>query len=193
MTMIAAQARLLMPKRRPIEPIRWLVLPLLLAGMLAAHGARAADDYTEVQRLAGAGQAEQALALADRYIGAHPRDPQMRFIKANLLSRSGQAEQARQLLIDLTRDYPELAEPWNNLAVLHAAQGQLEQAQDALLAALRIQPDYATARQNLGDVRARLALQDYQKAQKLNASDPLLGRKIKALDELLGKGEPGTR
>lgn len=182
-----------MPKRRPFPAIRRFALPLLLASLLATHGVHAADDYAEVQRLAGAGQAEQALALADRHIGTHPRDPQMRFIKANLLARSGQAEPAQQLLMDLTRDYPELAEPWNNLAVLYAARGQLEQAQSALLAALRIQPDYATARQNLGDVRARLALQDYQKAQKFNASDPLLGRKIKALDELLDKSEPGTR
>lgn len=173
-----------MPSCRRFELFRRLCPLLLVAGMLMTFGAHAADDYAEVQRLAGAGQSEQALALADRYLGAHPRDAQMRFIKANLLGRMGRAEQSELLLVELTREHPELAEPWNNLAVLRAARGQLDQAQDALLAALRVRPDYATALQNLGDVRVRLALQDYQQAQKLDAGDTLLATKIKTLREI---------
>ena len=168
-------------------------LPLLLACLLAVLGASArADDYGEVQRLQRAGQASEALALADEYIAAHPRDPQVRFLKANLLSSTGRPEEAEQLLEQLTRDYPELAEPWNNLAVLHAARGRLGEARVALENALRIQPDYATALENLGDVQARLALQSYQRARQLDAANPRLAPKIQGLGELLKSATPAA-
>ena len=176
-----------MPLRRPSQPIRLLAaLALLLACLLWASPARAADDYTQVQQLQASGQTADALAAADRYIAAHPRDPQMRFIKANVLSRSGQAAEAQQMLLQLTRDYPELAEPWNNLAVLYAAGGHLAQAREALQNALRVQPDYATALANLGDVQAREALQSFERARQVKADDPQLPAKIEALHGLWG-------
>ena len=165
---------------------RWLAAPMLLACLLLAGPARAADDYAEVQRLQGAGQTSKALGAADRYIADHPRDPQMRFIKANILSASGKPAEAQALLLQLTRDYPELAEPWNNLAVLYAAGGHLGQAREALQNALRVQPDYATALANLGDVQAREALQSFEHARQAKADDPQLAAKIKALQDLWG-------
>ena len=169
----------------PLRPIprlsRHLAALLLTACALGAGAARAADDYAEVQRLQGAGQTQEALDLADKYIAAHPRDPQMRFIKANVLGRTGKPDEAQAILLQLTRDYPELAEPWNNLAVLYAGRGQLGQAREALQNALRIQPDYATALENLGDVQAREALQSLQRARQHGAGDPKLPAKIEAL------------
>ncbi|MDO5288430.1 MAG: tetratricopeptide repeat protein [Pseudomonadota bacterium] len=161
----------------PAPARRWLLSACLA---LAAAGALA-DEYAEVQRLQKAGQTSAALARADQYIAQHPNDPQMRFIKAGVLSSSGQAEQAQALLTQLTRDYPELPEPWNNLAVLHAAQGRLDEAQQALEAALRINPAYATALENLGDVRARQAVQAWQRARQLDAGNTRLAPKIDAL------------
>lgn len=175
---------------RPALLSRLSVLAALLLALLGAPAR--ADDYAEVQRLQQAGQAGAALARADEYIAAHPRDPQMRFLKANLLSSTGQPEQAEQLLEQLTRDYPELAEPWNNLAVLHAARGRLDEARAALENALRIQPDYATALENLGDVQARLALQSYQRARQLDAANPRLAPKIRGLDALLKSATPAA-
>ena len=166
----------------PFPPLpRRLAALLLAACALGAGSARAADDYAEVQRLQGAGQTQEALELADKYIAAHPRDPQMRFIKANVLGRTGKPDEAQAILLQLTRDYPELAEPWNNLAVLYAGRGQLGQAREALQNALRIQPDYATALENLGDVQAREALQSLQRARQHGAGDPKLPAKIEAL------------
>ena len=176
-----------MPLRRLSQLTRLpALLALLLACLLWAGPARAADDYTQVQQLQASGQTAEALAAADRYIAAHPRDPQMRFIKANVLSRSGQPAEAQALLLQLTRDYPELAEPWNNLAVLYAAGGHLAQAREALQNALRVQPDYATALANLGDVQAREALQSFERARQAKASDPQLPAKIEALQGLWG-------
>ena len=113
---------------------------LLGIGLLLTGAAALADEYAEVQKLQQSGQAAAALARADKYIAANPRDPQMRFIKSGLLSAVGQRAEAEELLTNLTRDYPELPEPWNNLAVLYASQGQLDKAEAALQSALRITP-----------------------------------------------------
>ena len=119
----------------PPTPSQWRarrLLPALIACGLWLAAPALADEYAEVQRLQRAGQSSEALARADQYIGAHPRDPQMRFIKANVLTAAGRDAEAQALLQQLTLDYPELAEPWNNLAVLHAGKGQLDLAQQAL-------------------------------------------------------------
>ena len=164
----------------------------LAAALLLAGSAAWADEYAEVQRLQRAGQTSEALARADKYIAANPRDPQMRFVKAGVLTAAGQAPQAEELLVQLTRDYPELPEPWNNLAVLHASRGQLDKAQEALQAALRINPAYATALENLGDVRLRQASEAYQRARQLDPGNTRLAPKIEALRGALGTpAKPG--
>lgn len=159
---------------------------------LAALGVQA-DEYAEVQRLQKAGQTSQALARADAYIAQRPNDPQMRFVKAGVLSATGQTEQAQALLLQLTQDYPELPEPWNNLAVLHASQGRLDEAQQALENALRINPAYATALENLGDVRVRQAASAYQRARQLDAANPRLAPKIEKLRAVTNaSAQPGN-
>jgi predicted Zn-dependent protease len=162
-----------------IQPIR-LSAALLVCGLWLARPALA-DEYAEVQRLQQNGQTAAALARADKYIASHPSDPQMRFIKANLLGVNQRADEAEQLLMEMTRETPELAEPWNNLAVLHAAKGQLNEALVELQTALRLNPGYATAQENLGDVHARLAAQAYQRARQLDGGNPRLPAKIDAL------------
>ena len=165
---------------------------LLGIGLLLTGAAALADEYAEVQKLQQSGQAAAALARADKYIAANPRDPQMRFIKSGLLSAVGQRAEAEELLTNLTRDYPELPEPWNNLAVLHASRGQLDKADEALQAALRINPAYATALENLGDVRVRQASEAYQRARQLDGANARLAPKIEALrGALAGAAKPG--
>ena len=164
----------------------------LAAALLLAGSAAWADEYAEVQRLQRAGQTSEALARADKYIAANPRDPQMRFVKAGVLSAANKTAEAEELLVQLTRDYPELPEPWNNLAVLHASRGQLDKAQEALQAALRINPAYATALENLGDVRLRQASEAYQRARQIDPGNTRLAPKIEALRGALGTpAKPG--
>jgi len=162
-------------------PIPRVLLSALLACGLGLAQPALADEYAEVQSLQQGGKTAEALERADKYIAANPGDPQMRFIKANLLSASQRADEAEQLLLQLTHEAPELPEPWNNLAVLHAARGQLDKALEELQTALRLNPGYATALENLGDVQVKLAVEAYQRARQLDGGNPRLPAKIEAL------------
>ena len=178
-----------LPRISLMAPARALALA---CGLLLPATAALADEYAEVQRLQRSGQTTEALARADKYIAANPRDPQMRFVKAGVLSAANKTAEAEELLVQLTRDYPELPEPWNNLAVLHASRGQLDKAQEALQAALLINPAYATALENLGDVRLRQASEAYQRARQIDPGNTRLAPKIEALRGALGTpAKPG--
>ncbi|MFD0666330.1 tetratricopeptide repeat protein [Ramlibacter sp. MAHUQ-53] len=151
---------------------RHLAAALVLA---VAAGSALADDYADVARLLRAGQSAEALARADRYLAASPRDPQMRFLKGVALGDAGRSAEALEVLTRLVEEYPELPEPHNNLAVLHAARGDLDKARSALEAALRVNPSYATAHENLGDVYLGLAARAWERAQQL---EPGLARSV---------------
>lgn len=151
-----------------------------------------ADEYSEVNRLLNAGQTSEALQRADKYIAANPRDPQMRFIRSQVLQKNGQVGEAEAVLTQLTQEYPELAEPWNNLAVIYASKGELGKARTALETAVRQNPNYATALENLGDIQARQASQSYERARKIDAGNSRLGPKIETLRAMLDTGGAPT-
>jgi len=160
----------------------------LLAGVLLtllAATAAQADEYSEVNRLIGARQFSQALAGADKYLAAKPRDPQMRFLKGVIQSETEQTAQAIDTFSQITTDYPELPEPYNNLAVLYAGQGQFDKARETLEMAVRLNPRYATAHENLGDIHARLASQSYSRALQLGGASASLMPKLALINQLL--------
>jgi len=160
-----------------------LGLAVIAAAALAATGARA-DDYADVNQLLRSGKVAEALAKADQYLAAKPKDPQMRFLKGVALTESGRANDAIATFQKLTEDYPELPEPYNNLAVLYAGQGQFDKARAALEMAIRTNPSYATAHENLGDVYAKLASQAYSRALQLDASNTAVQPKLALIREL---------
>ncbi|MEJ6022731.1 tetratricopeptide repeat protein [Ramlibacter sp. PS4R-6] len=150
----------------------------------ASFAARA-DDYTDVNRLVQARQYDQAMAKAEQYLAAKPRDPQMRFLKGVILAESGKRAAAIEAYLQLTQEYPELPEPYNNLAVLYAQQNDYDKARDALEGAVRANPNYATAHENLGDVYARLASQSYAKAQQIDPANTSAPPKLALVRQLL--------
>ncbi len=164
--------------------LRWLALVAALF-MTAAH----ADDYADVNALVRNGQLPQALAKADQYLAAKPRDPQMRFIKGVIQTEAGKPNDAIATFTKITQDYPELPEPYNNLAVLYAGQNQFDKARAALEMAIRTNPSYATAHENLGDVYAKLASQAYSKALQLDGGNSAVPPKL-ALIRTLFNAEP---
>jgi tetratricopeptide (TPR) repeat protein len=171
-----------------MPPARAFVLRILgLLTLAAAMGwtpAAVADDYSDVNTLLHSGKLTEALARADQYLAAKPRDPQMRFLKGVIQTQAGRTAEAIETYTALTQEYPELAEPYNNLAVLYAGQSQFEKARVALEQALRANPGYATALENLGDVYAKLAGISYSKAQQLDPANRSVAPKLALIRQL---------
>jgi Flp pilus assembly protein TadD len=157
---------------------------LVACAVVAVSSLAAAQTapYAQVQRLIGAEQFDQALAVADGWLQNRPSDPQMRLLKGVIQSQTQQTQAALDTLTAITQEFPELPEPYNNLAVLHAQAGDLQEARVALEMALRINPAYSTAQRNLGDVYVQLALQAYQQAKQ-----PELASRIDTLQQLTPK------
>lgn len=156
----------------------------VLWGPWSTAGAQPAP-YSQVQRLIGAGQLEQARTQADAWLVKQPRDPHMRLLVSVIQSRSQDADAALATLTALTREFPELPEPYNNLAVLHAAAGDLTQARSALEMAIQLNPAYATAHRNLGDLYLQLAQQAFHSAQQHNPGATELADTARAIGTLL--------
>lgn len=175
---------------RPFLPRSLRLLALVAA--LAAPALALADDYADVNQLLRSGRNAEALARADQYLAAKPRDPQMRFLRGVVLTESGRTGDAINAFVKLTEDYPELPEPYNNLAVLYAGQSQFDKARAALEMAIRTNPSYATAHENLGDVYAKLASQAYSKALQLDGSNTAVQPKLALIRELFSPGR-GTK
>ena len=157
---------------------------LTLASALGWAGVARADDYADVYGLQRSGNSAGALARADRYLAAKPRDPQMRFLKGVILAEAGRTAEAIETYTGLNQEYPELPEPYNNLAVLYAAQSQFDKARTALEHAVRANPSYATAHENLGDVYAKLAALSYSKAQQLEPANTSVRPKLALIRQL---------
>lgn len=156
----------------------------------STHAASGANAYAEVNRLLRSGELDAALARADRYLQAQPRDPQMRFLKGVLQSQKNLSADALATFQALTKDYPELPEPHNNLAVLHAAAGRYDEALLALQAAIKANPQYAVAHENLGDVYARLAEQAWARSLQIDPGAARVPRKLEAVRGLLDQPTP---
>jgi Flp pilus assembly protein TadD/ketosteroid isomerase-like protein len=140
-----------------------------------------ADEMADVGKLVKAGKVAEALNKTNEYLGKHPADPQMRFMKGVLLAEQNKSEEAIAIFTKLTEDYKDLPEPYNNLAVLYAAKGDYDKARVTLEKAIRTNPSYMTAYENLGDVYGKMASQAYDKALALGANNAPVKSKLTLL------------
>ena len=85
----------------------------------------------------------------------------------------------------LVADFPEMPEPHNNLAVLYAQKGELAIARDELVLAISTAPDYALAHENLGDVYAQLAAEQYERAGTIDKRNKTAPAKLKAVRDAI--------
>jgi Flp pilus assembly protein TadD len=176
------------PLPQPLA-LRTLYLALALFGLSGWSHAQGpvviTDPHQQVEQLMRQDLVEPALEKIKAHLAQRPRDPQMRFWQAVLLTRQGQRAQAMQVYAELTQDFPELAEPHNNLGVLQAANNDIDLAQRSFELALRADPQHALAHENLGDVLVHMARQSYERA---TIADPKLrtpAQKIKLLQPAL--------
>jgi tetratricopeptide (TPR) repeat protein len=133
---------------------------------------------------------DDAIALLDKLSAERPREPQARFLKGLALADAGKTDAAIVVFQAVLGDYPELPEPHNNLAVLYASKGEYGLARDELEAAISAAPDYTVAYENLGDIYARLAAVNYEKAIARDARNKSAPAKLKLVREVLAPVAP---
>ncbi|MBK6807246.1 MAG: tetratricopeptide repeat protein [Betaproteobacteria bacterium] len=139
----------------------------------------------EARELIAQKRYEAAIERLDGLSRDRPREPQARFLKAVAQTEAGKRDDALATLTALAADFPELPEVHNNLAVLYAAKGNLELAKAELELAIAASPDYAPAVENLGDVYARLAARQYERAAELEKGKGHSPAKLKLVRDAL--------
>jgi tetratricopeptide (TPR) repeat protein len=143
-------------------------------------------ELADASRLIGEGQYVPALAKIDAVLATDAKNPQARFLKGVVQTDRAETEAAIATFQALNQDYPELPEPYNNLAVIWARQGDYDKARKALEVALVTRPDYAIAHENLGDIYARLAGAEYDRATALDKTNKSAQTKLVLVRELFG-------
>ena len=144
-----------------------------------------AQSLREARKLVAEKKYDEAIAILDKLGTSRPREPQARFLKGIALSDAGKTDAAIVVFQGVLADYPELPEPHNNLAVLYAQKGQYTLARDELEAAIAAAPDYVIAYENLGDIYARLAAANYEKAVTRDARNKTASAKLKLVRDAL--------
>jgi len=188
----------------------FLVFTVLLAALAAPHALAQSDGITDPREFSEADRkvyaqslkdartliAEkkypEAIEVLDKLHTQRPREPQARFLKGLALADSGKTDEAIATFQAVLGDYPELPEPHNNLAVLYAQKGQYGLARDELEAAISAAPDYVVAYENLGDIYARLAALNYEKAAARDARNRTAPAKLKLVREVLAPPAAAT-
>jgi Flp pilus assembly protein TadD len=143
-----------------------------------------AQGLREARELLDRKQYAEAIARLDALTAQRPRESQARFLKGIALTDQGRTDDAIAVFRAILADFPELPEPRNNLAVLYAQKGEYAQARDELERAILAAPDYAVAHENLGDVYARLAATQFEKAVTLDKRNRSAVTKLKQIREL---------
>jgi Flp pilus assembly protein TadD len=141
-------------------------------------------ELAEAAGMIREGQYATALAKIDGVLATDAKNPQARFLKGVVQSDQEQTDAAIATFQQLTEDYPELPEPYNNLAVIWAQQGEYDKARKALETALLTRPDYGVAHENLGDIYARLAGLEYDRATALDKGNKSAQTKLNLVREL---------
>lgn len=166
-------------------------LPRILSLMpicLLSFGVQAANlagSQKEAESLFNSGKYTEALNKTDEILLKDPHKAQARFLKGLILVQQKKEREAIALFSQLTIDFPNLPEPYNNIAVLQAATGQYEAARVTLEKAIQINPQYTTAHENLGDLYAKLAAQQYDKVLQLNTRHAPARNKLKIAASLV--------
>jgi tetratricopeptide (TPR) repeat protein len=171
------------------------LLSLIAATALAQDGRDLTDEQRrqyikelgEASALVRDKQYDDALAKLGVLLAQRPREPQARFLKGVVQTDQGHVDAAIATFTALTDDYPEIPEPWNNLAVLYAQKGEYESARIALENAVKSAPDWGLAHENLGDIYARLAATQYDRAAKLDKDNKTAAAKLVLARDLLAK------
>jgi tetratricopeptide (TPR) repeat protein len=149
-----------------------------------------AQGLKEARELIARKDYAAAAARLDALLAERGGEPQARFLLGTVQVSRGDAAAAIAIYRALTEDYPELPEPWNNLAVLYADRGDYNGALLALETAVAAAPDWPVAHENLGDLHARIAAVQYERAATLDRTNKTAPAKLALARQLLSARPP---
>ncbi len=138
----------------------------------------------DVNQLVHQGKRKEALDYIDRELEGNPKNVQLQFMKAVILTDLGSKQEAKNIYEQLIREYPEIADPYNNLAVLYAAEGNTGRARELLETALYNNARSLTTYSNLGDIYLSQAADAYARALKMSPKNQKLKKKLETIREL---------
>jgi Flp pilus assembly protein TadD len=171
----------------PLLRTAWAQEPAAVVPPELSEDARKAynQGLRDARELVTRKQYSAAATRIDALLVTRPREPQARFLKGVVQTEQGQTAAAMATFRGLVEDYPELPEPYNNLAVIYAQKGDYENARIALETAVITAPDWSVAHENLGDVYARLAAAQYNRAATLDKGNKTAPAKLVLVRQLL--------
>ena len=169
------------------ERLRPLALLLAAALFWSGSAAALADDIQDANKLIRQKQYDQAMEKINGVLANQPKDIQARYLRGVILIEKGKTDDAIEEFQSLTEDAPDRPEPYNNLGFLYALQGQYDKARAAMEMAIRIQPTYAMAHENLGDIYAKLASKEYERALHLDPNNSSPQAKLATIRQLFPK------
>lgn len=116
------------------------------------------------------------------------------FKRATILEHLGRRDEAMAAYQQLINAYPEIPEPYNNLAILTAdgGKGDIDHAIELLDRAITANPNFATAHENLGDLYALKALQNYRLGMPANTPANRDARRRVSEKSRCCRSRPGT-
>lgn len=156
---------------------------LLLSFGLAAR----ADEVQDAYKLYKQKQFDQASEKVNGILANKPKDAKARFLKGLIVMDQGKMDDAIGIFQALTEDFPDQAEPYNNLGFLYAMRGQYEKARTAMEMAIQLQPTYPVAHENLGDIYAKMASKEYERAVQLDPNNSSPQAKLATIKQLFPK------
>lgn len=161
---------------------------LCTAALLLGFGLAArADEVQDAYKLYKQKQFDQASEKVNVILANKPKDAKARFLKGLIVMDQGKTDDAIGIFQALTEDFPDQAEPYNNLGFLYAMRGQYEKARTAMEMAIQLQPTYPVAHENLGDIYAKMASKEYERAVQLDPNNPSPQAKLATVKQLFPK------
>ncbi|MBI5789354.1 MAG: tetratricopeptide repeat protein [Candidatus Schekmanbacteria bacterium] len=146
---------------------------------------------------ANSGQAEKAAQLYGKALAANPGDSKNRYGLAKAYAQKKLYPQAIKEYLALLKNEPKNPLIYNSLGSAFAESGKHTEAQAAFLQALALDSNFFKARKNLGNVYYLMqqndkALEEWKKAQALNANDPVLSKNIEIVQRRLAASPAGS-
>jgi len=114
---------------------------VILAGFCLTCVLYAQDVLSDARALAKAGKDNEAYALLERHLEAHPDDPDARLVYALILSWNGRLAQSRMELERVLRTHPDYADVSLALINVETSTGNLDRADHVSFQALARDPE----------------------------------------------------